>query len=62
MHRMKERGVPPDDASESPPEWSADPGALLASGRHRVRRRRLTLLAVAVVATVILTGVARLLG
>lgn len=62
MDRMKERGVPPDDAGETPPEWSADPGALLASGRHRVRRRRLTLLAIAVMASVIFTGVARLLG
>lgn len=54
--------VPPEDASEPPPEWSADPRALLASGRQRVRRRRLTLLAITIAAAFILTGVARLLG
>ncbi|WP_109509063.1 hypothetical protein [Nocardioides speluncae] len=58
------------DQPEAPPEWSADPRALLASGRRRVRRRRLALLvltvavavSLAITTTVIVLGVTFLLG
>lgn len=42
-----------DDASQPDRDWLADPHALLAEGRHRVRRRRLTFVGGAAAAVVL---------
>lgn len=46
-----------DDASQPDSDWLTDPHALLAEGRHRVRRRRLQF-AAGVAAAVVLAGAA----
>lgn len=62
MHRSEGARVPEGEPDEPPPEWSVDPRALLATGRQRVRRRRLALLAIVIAGAVIFSGIARMFG